>query len=152
VDFSFTDEQNQLRRSVREFAEGEILPHVMEWDEAPRFPSEIMPKLGEMGLLGVIFPEEYGGAGLGYVEYVIAIEELSRVDGSVGIIVAAHNSLCCNHIYKFGSDEQKKKYLAPLVQGKKIGAWSLTEPEAGSDAAGTRTTAVREGKNWVING
>jgi alkylation response protein AidB-like acyl-CoA dehydrogenase len=152
VDFSFTDEQNQLRRSVREFAEGEILPHVMEWDEASRFPSEIMPKLGEMGLLGVIFPEEYGGAGLGYVEYVIAIEELSRVDGSVGIIVAAHNSLCCNHIYKFGSDEQKKKYLAPLVQGKKIGAWSLTEPEAGSDAAGTRTTAVREGKNWVING
>jgi len=152
VDFSFTDEQNQLRRSVREFAEGEILPHVMEWDEASRFPSEIVPKLGEMGLLGVIFPEEYGGAGLGYVEYVIAIEELSRVDGSVGIIVAAHNSLCCNHIYKFGSDEQKKKYLAPLVQGKKIGAWSLTEPEAGSDAAGTRTTAVREGKNWVING
>ncbi len=152
MDFSFTDEQNQLRRSVREFAEGEILPHVMEWDEASRFPSEIMPKLGEMGLLGVIFPEEYGGAGLGYLEYVIAIEELSRVDGSVGIIVAAHNSLCCNHIYKFGSDEQKKKYLAPLVQGKKIGAWSLTEPEAGSDAAGTRTTAVREGKNWVING
>src|SRR5438477_1400822 len=152
MDFAFTDEQNQLRRSVREFAEGEIAPHVMEWDEASRFPSEIMPKLGEMGLLGVIFPEEYGGAGLGYIEYVIAIEELSRVDGSVGIIVAAHNSLCSNHIYKFGSDEQKKKYLAPLVQGKKIGAWSLTEPEAGSDAAGTRTTAVRDGKNWVLNG
>jgi alkylation response protein AidB-like acyl-CoA dehydrogenase len=152
VDFAFTDEQNQLRRSVREFAEGEIAPHVMEWDEASRFPSEIMPKLGEMGLLGVIFPEEYGGAGLGYVEYVIAIEELSRVDGSVGIIVAAHNSLCSNHIYKFGSDEQKKKYLAPLVQGKKIGAWSLTEPEAGSDAAGTRTTAVCDAKGWVLNG
>jgi alkylation response protein AidB-like acyl-CoA dehydrogenase len=152
VDFAFTDEQNQLRRSVREFAEGEIAPHVMEWDEASRFPSEIMPKLGEMGLLGVIFPEEYGGAGLGYIEYVIAIEELSRVDGSVGIIVAAHNSLCSNHIYKFGSEEQKRKYLAPLVQGKKIGAWSLTEPEAGSDAAGTRTTAVRDGKGWVLNG
>jgi alkylation response protein AidB-like acyl-CoA dehydrogenase len=152
VDFAFTDEQNQLRRSVREFAEGEIAPHVMEWDEASRFPSEIMPKLGEMGLLGVIFPEEYGGAGLGYVEYVIAIEELSRVDGSVGIIVAAHNSLCSNHIYKFGSDEQKEKYLAPLVQGKKIGAWSLTEPEAGSDAAGTRTTAVCDAKGWVLNG
>jgi alkylation response protein AidB-like acyl-CoA dehydrogenase len=152
VDFAFTDEQNQLRRSVREFAEGEIAPHVMEWDEASRFPSEIMPKLGEMGLLGVIFPEEYGGAGLGYIEYVIAIEELSRVDGSVGIIVAAHNSLCSNHIYKFGSDEQKKKYLAPLVQGKQIGAWSLTEPEAGSDAAGTRTTAVRDAKGWVLNG
>jgi len=152
VDFAFTDEQKQLRRSVREFAEGEIAPHVMEWDEASRFPSEIMPKLGEMGLLGVIFPEEYGGAGLGYVEYVIAIEELSRIDGSVGIIIAAHNSLCSNHIYKFGTEEQKKKYLAPLVQGKKIGAWSLTEPEAGSDAGGTRTTAVRDGKHWILNG
>jgi len=152
VNFAFTDEQNQLRRSIREFAEGEIAPHVMEWDEASKFPSEIMPKLAEMGLLGVIFPEEYGGAGLGYTEYVIAIEELSRIDGSVGIIVAAHNSLCSNHIYKFGTEEQRKKYLAPLAQGKKIGAWSLTEPEAGSDAAGTRTTAVRDGKNWVLNG
>jgi len=152
VDFAFTDEQNQLRRGVREFAEGEIAPHVMEWDEASRFPSEVMPKLAEMGLLGVLFPEEYGGAGLGYIEYVIAIEELSRIDGSVGIIVAAHNSLCSNHIYKFGSEEQKRKYLVPLVQGKKIGAWSLTEPEAGSDAAGTRTTAVRDAKGWVLNG
>jgi alkylation response protein AidB-like acyl-CoA dehydrogenase len=152
VDFSFTDEQNQLRRSIREFAEGEIAPHVMEWDEASKFPIEIMPKLAEMGLLGVIFPEQYGGAGLGYVEYVIAIEELSRIDGSVGIIVAAHNSLCSNHIFKFGTEEQKKKYLTPLAQGKKIGAWSLTEPEAGSDAGGTRTTAKRDGNHWVING
>jgi len=152
VDFSFTDEQNQLRRSIREFAEGEIAPHVMEWDEASKFPLEIMPKLAEMGLLGVIFPEQYGGAGLGYVEYVIAIEELSRIDGSVGIIVAAHNSLCSNHIFKFGTEEQKKKYLTPLAQGKKIGAWSLTEPEAGSDARGTRTTAKRDANNWVING
>ena len=152
VDFSFTDEQNQLRRSIREFAEGEIAPHVMEWDEASKFPLEIMPKLAEMGLLGVIFPEQYGGAGLGYVEYVIAIEELSRIDGSVGIIVAAHNSLCSNHIFKFGTEEQKKKYLTPLAQGKKIGAWSLTEPEAGSDAGGTRTTAKRDGNNWIING
>ena len=152
MDFSFTDEQNQLRRSIREFAEGEIAPHVMEWDEASKFPIEIMPKLAEMGLLGVIFPEQYGGAGLGYVEYVIAIEELSRIDGSVGIIVAAHNSLCGNHIFKFGTEEQKKKYLTPLAQGKKIGAWSLTEPEAGSDAGGTRTTAKRDGSNWVING
>jgi butyryl-CoA dehydrogenase len=141
VDFTFSEEQQQLRRSVREFAQGEILPHVMEWDEASRFPMEIMPKLGEMGLLGVIFPEEYGGAGLGYIEYVIAIEELARVDGSVGLIVAAHNSLCSNHIFKFGTEAQKKKYLAPLASGKKIGAWSLTEPEAGSDAGGTRTTA-----------
>src|SRR5437868_3342821 len=124
----------------------------MEWDEASHFPIEVMPKLGEMGLLGVIFPEEYGGAGLGYIEYVIAIEELSRVDGSIGIIVAAHNSLCSNHIFKFGSEEQKKKYLVPLAQGKKIGAWSLTEPEAGSDAGGTRTTAKRNGDAWVLNG
>ncbi|HEY1924749.1 MAG TPA: acyl-CoA dehydrogenase [Candidatus Acidoferrum sp.] len=152
MDFSFTDEQTQLRRSVREFAEGEIAPHVMEWDEASKFPSEIMPKLAEMGLLGVIFPEEYGGAGLGYIEYAIAIDELSRVDGSVGIIVAAHNSLCSNHIYKFGTEAQKKKYLTPLAQGKKVGAWSLTEPEAGSDAGGTRTTAKRDGDHWIING
>jgi hypothetical protein len=152
VDFSFTDEQQQLRRSIREFAEGEIAPHVMEWDEASHFPMEIMPKLAEMGLLGVIFPEEYGGAGLGYIEYALAIEELSRVDGSVGIIVAAHNSLCSNHIFKFGTEEQKKKYLTPLAQGKKIGAWSLTEPEAGSDAGGTRTTAVRDANYWILNG
>jgi alkylation response protein AidB-like acyl-CoA dehydrogenase len=152
VDFKFTEEQQQLRKSVREFAEGEIAPHVMEWDEVSHFPSEIMPKLGEMGLLGVIFPEEYGGAGLGYIDYVIAIEELSRVDGSVGIIVAAHNSLCSNHIYKFGNEEQKKKYLTKLASGKAIGAWSLTEPEAGSDAGGTKTTAVRDGKHWVLNG
>jgi alkylation response protein AidB-like acyl-CoA dehydrogenase len=152
VDFHFTEEQQQLRRSVREFAEGEIAPHVMEWDEASRFPMEIMPKLGEMGLLGVIFPEQYGGAGLGYIEYAIAIEELARVDGSVGLIVAAHNSLCSNHIFKFGTEAQKKKYLAPLAQGKKIGAWSLTEPEAGSDAGGTRTVAVRHGDHWILNG
>ena len=152
MDFSFTDEQQQLRKSIREFAEGEIAPHVMEWDEASHFPLEIMPKLAEMGLLGIIFPEQYGGAGLGYIEYVIAIEELSRVDGSVGIIVAAHNSLCSNHIYKFGSEAQKQKYLIPLAQGKKIGAWSLTEPEAGSDAGGTRTTAQRNGNYYTLNG
>ena len=152
MNFSLTDEQQQLRRSIREFAEGEIAPHVMAWDEVSHFPSEIMPKLAEMGLLGVIFPEQYGGAGLGYIEYVIAIEELSRVDGSVGIIVAAHNSLCSNHIFKFGTEAQKQKYLVPLAQGKKIGAWSLTEPEAGSDAGGTRTTAKRDGGHWLING
>jgi alkylation response protein AidB-like acyl-CoA dehydrogenase len=152
VDFQFSDEQQQLRRSVREFAEGEIAPHVMVWDEASRFPIEIMPKLAEMGLLGIIFPEKYGGAGLGYIEYVVAIEELSRVDGSVGIIVAAHNSLCSNHIFKFGTEAQKEKYLVPLARGEKIGAWSLTEPEAGSDAGGTRTTAKRDGDHWIING
>src|SRR5258707_15377074 len=137
VDFSFTEEQQQLRRSVREFAEGEIAPHRMEWDETSHFPMEIMPKLAEMGLLGVIFPEEYGGANLGYIEYAIAIEELSRVDGSVGLIVAGHNSLCSNHIFKFGKEAQKKKNLVLVAQGKKIGAWSLTEPETGADAVGT---------------
>ena len=152
MDFTFTDEQKHLRKSVRDFAEGEIAPHVNDWDEAQHFPTELLPKLGEMGLMGVIFPEQYGGAGLGYIEYATVIEELSRVDGSVGLFVAAHNSLCSNHIYKFGTEEQKKKYLVPLAQGKKLGAWSLTEPEAGSDAGGTRTTAVRQGDNWILNG
>jgi alkylation response protein AidB-like acyl-CoA dehydrogenase len=152
VDFEYTPEQIQLRREVREFAMAEIAPHVMEWDEAQTFPLEVIRKLGELGYMGAIFPEEYGGAGLGYVEYAIIIEELSRVDGSVGIIVAAHTSLCSNHIYKAGNEEQKKKYLPKLAAGEWIGCWSLTEPEAGSDAAGTRTTAVRSGDDWVING
>ncbi len=152
MDFTFSDEQQQLRRTVREFAEAEIRPHVMEWDEASHFPMELVPKLGELGLMGVIFPEEYGGAGLGYLEYAIAIEELARVDGSIALSVAAHNSLCTNHIFKFGSEEQRKKYVVPLAQGKKIGAWSLTEPEAGSDAGGTRTTAALKDGQWVING
>jgi hypothetical protein len=152
VNFSLTDEQQHLRRTVREFAEAEIAPHVMEWDEVSQFPSEIIPKLAEMGFLGVIFPEKYGGAGMGYLEYAIIIEELSRVDGSVGIIIAAHNSLCTNHIYKFGTEEQRQKYVVPLAQGKKLGCWSLTEPEAGSDAGGTRTIAVKKDAAWVING
>src|SRR5579863_2513388 len=124
----------------------------MEWDEAQTFPLEVVKKLGKLGYLGSIFPEEFGGAGLGYIEYAIVIEELSRVDGSVGIIVAAHTSLCSNHIYKAGSEEQKRKYLTKLTSGEWIGCWSLTEPEAGSDAAGTRSTAVRDGDGWVLNG
>ena len=152
MDFSLSDEQQHLRRTVREFAEGEIAPHVMEWDEASQFPAEIIPKLAEMGFLGVIFSEKYGGAGMGYVEYAIIIEELSRVDGSIGIIVAAHNSLCTNHIFKFGTEAQKQKYITPLAQGKKLGCWSLTEPEAGSDAGGTRTVAKRQGDCWVLDG
>jgi len=152
VDLSLTDEQQHLRRTVREFAEGEIAPHVMEWDEASKFPEEIIPQLGEMGLLGVIFPEKYGGAGLGYLEYSMVIEELSRVDGSVGLIVAAHNSLCSNHIYKFGTEAQKQKYLPGLTTGQKLGCWSLTEPGAGSDAGGTRTVAVQKDGGWVLNG
>src|SRR6266446_5557337 len=129
MDFELTEEQLQMKMSVREFAEGEIAPHVMEWDEAQHFPIELQPKLAELGLLGILFPEEYGGAGLGYVEYATAIEELSRVDGSVGISVAAHNSLCSNHVYQFG-----------------------TEAGAGSDASGTRTSAVQTNGGWVING
>jgi hypothetical protein len=152
VDFEYTPEQIQLRKSVREFAEGEIAPHVMEWDESQEFPSEVVRKLGKLGYMGSIFPEELGGAGLGYIEYSIIIEELSRVDGSVGIIVAAHTSLCSNHIFKMGTDEQRGRYLPKLASGEWLGCWSLTEPEAGSDAAGTRTTAVREGDCWVLNG
>jgi alkylation response protein AidB-like acyl-CoA dehydrogenase len=152
VDFDYTPEQVQLRREVRDFAAKEIAPHVMEWDENQIFPLDVIKKLGQLGYMGAIFPEEYGGAGLGYVEYSIIIEELSRVDGSVGIIVAAHTSLCSNHIYKAGTEEQKQKYLTKLTSGEWIGCWSLTEPEAGSDAAGTRTTAVREGDCWVLNG
>jgi alkylation response protein AidB-like acyl-CoA dehydrogenase len=152
VEFSFTEEQQHLRRTVREFAEGELLPNVMVWDEASHFPTEIVPKLGEMGLMGVIFPEEYGGAGLGYIEYATAIEELSRVDPSIALSVAAHNSLCTNHIFKFGTEDQRKKYVPALAQGKKLGCWSLTEPEAGSDAGGTKTTATRKDDCWVLNG
>ncbi len=152
MDFDYTPEQKQLRRSVREFAAAEIAPHVMEWDESQTFPLAVIKKLGALGYMGSIFPEEYGGAGLGYVEYSIIIEELSRVDGSVGIIVAAHTSLCSNHIFKAGTEEQKRKYLPKLSSGEWIGCWSLTEPEAGSDAAGTRSTAVREGDVWVVNG
>ena len=152
MDFEYTPEQEQLRREVREFAAREIAPHVMEWDENQTFPLEVIKKLGALGYMGAIFPEEYGGAGLGYVEYAIIIEELSRVDGSVGIIVAAHTSLCSNHIYKAGDEEQKRHYLPKLASGEMLGCWSLTEPEAGSDAAGTRTTAVREDNGWVING
>ena len=152
MDFDYTPEQIHLRKSVREFAEGEIAPHVMEWDEAQVFPLEVVRKLGRLGYMGSIFPEKYGGAGLGYIEYAIIIEELSRVDGSVGIIVAAHTSLCSNHIYKSGTEEQKQRYLTKLATCEWLGCWSLTEPEAGSDAAGTRTTAVRQGECWLING
>ena len=152
MEFDLSEEQQQMKLSVREFAEGEIAPHVMEWDEAQHFPVELQPKLAELGLLGMLFPEEYGGAGLGYIEYATVIEELSRVDGSVGISVAAHTSLCSNHIYQFGNDEQKKKYLVPLASGKHLGAWGLTEPGAGSDASGTRTTAVKQNGGWLING
>jgi len=152
LDFQLNDEQLQLKKSVREFAEREIAPHVMEWDEASKFPLATIKELGKLGLLGTIFPTEYGGAGMGYVEYVTAIEELSRVDGSVGIIVAAHTSLCSNHIFVAGNEEQKKKYVSKLATGEYIGAWGLTEPSSGSDAGSARMTAMRRGKDWVLNG
>jgi alkylation response protein AidB-like acyl-CoA dehydrogenase len=150
--FHLTDEQEQLRKEIRDFAEREIAPHVSRWDEASEFPLEVVKKLGEMGLMGVIFPVELGGAGLGYVDYALAVEELSAVDGSIGIIVASHNSLCTNHIFVAGSEEQKHKYIPLLASGQWLGAWGLTEPGSGSDAASARTTAVRKGDGWVLNG
>jgi alkylation response protein AidB-like acyl-CoA dehydrogenase len=152
MDFSYTDEQRQLRRAVREFAEAEILPHVRAWDEKSEFPAPAIAKCGQMGLMGSIFPEEYGGAGYGYIEYALLVEELARVDPSVALIVAAHTSLCSNHLYLAGTEEQKRKYLPRLASGEWLGSWSLTEPEAGSDAGGTRTSAVADGDEWVING
>jgi alkylation response protein AidB-like acyl-CoA dehydrogenase len=152
MDFEFTPEQMQLRKLIRDFAEAEILPHVMEWDEHQIFPLEAVQKAGELGAMGAIFPEELGGAGLGYIEYSIIIEELARVDPSVALIIAAHNSLCTNHIYLAGNEEQRKKYIPKLASGEWIGCWSLTEPEAGSDAAGTRSIAVRKDGDWVLNG
>ena len=152
MDFQLNDEQLQLKKSVREFAEREIAPHVMEWDEASEFPLAIVKELGKLGLMGTTFPAEYGGAGMGYVEYVIAIEELSRVDGSVGIIVAAHTSLCSNHIFLAGNEAQKKKYLSKLATGEYIGAWGLTEPSSGSDAGSARMSATKTRGGWVLNG
>jgi alkylation response protein AidB-like acyl-CoA dehydrogenase len=152
MDFEYSAEQVQLRKSIRDFAQAEIAPHVLEWDEGQIFPLEVIKKAGQMGIMGAIFPEELGGAGFGYVEYSIVIEELARVDPSVALIVAAHNSLCSNHIFLAGSNEQKEKYIPKLATGEWIGCWSLTEAEAGSDAAGTRTLAVLKGGEWVLNG
>ena len=150
--FALTDEQEQLRKEIRDFAAREIAPNVMRWDEASEFPLEVVQKLGEMGLMGVIFPVELGGSGLGYVDYALAVEELSAVDGSIGIIVASHNSLCTNHIFVAGNEEQKRKYIPRLASGKWLGAWGLTEPGSGSDAGSARTTAVLKGDRWVLNG
>src|SRR6516165_5017953 len=152
MDFSFSEELLEIKRIARDFAEKEIRPHVMEWDEKQIVPRETLKKLADLGFLGVLIPADYGGSGLGYVEYVAIIEELSRVDGSIGISVAAHNSLCTGHIFDFGPEEQRRRYAVPLAKGEKIGAWSLTEPEAGSDAGGTQTTARLDGDSWVLNG
>jgi alkylation response protein AidB-like acyl-CoA dehydrogenase len=155
LDFLLNEEQLQLKKSVREFAEREIAPNVMKWDEAGEFPLATIKELGKLGLLGTVFPVEYGGAGMGYVEYVTAIEELSRVDGSVGIIVAAHTSLCSNHIFLAGGEAQKKKYVSKLATGEYVGAWGLTEPSSGSDAEGQQLGAERHQDvlhQWPLRG
>jgi alkylation response protein AidB-like acyl-CoA dehydrogenase len=152
MDFRLTDDQELLRRSVREFAETEIRPHVVEWDNAQHFPIELVPKLAAIGLMGIQFSEEYGGAGMSAIDYCICIEELARVDPSVALSVAAHNGLCGSHLFMFGSEAQKQKYLVPLARGEKIGAWGLTESSSGSDAAAMRTSATRDGQHWVLNG
>ena len=150
--FTLTDEQEQLRHMIRTFAAKEVAPRVMEWDEAGKFPIEMIRKVGELGLLGVLVPTELGGSGLKYVDYMLAIEELSAVDGSLGLTVAAHNSLGTNHIFLAGSDAQKQKYLPRLASGEWLAAWGLTEPGSGSDASGARTTAVQSGDRYVLNG
>jgi alkylation response protein AidB-like acyl-CoA dehydrogenase len=152
VDLRPTAEQELLRQSVREFAEARIRPHVMEWDEAQSFPLALLPELAELGLLGVQVSEAYGGSGLSAVDYCICIEELARVDPSIALSVAAHNGLCVAHLEMFGSEEQKQRYLVPLARGEALGAWGLTEAGAGSDAAALRTTARRDGSEWVIAG
>src|SRR5580658_5467563 len=152
MDLGFTSEQQQLRKSIREFCEAEIKPHVMEWDESQHFPLDVFRALGRLGVLGAVFPEDLGGAGYSYVDYSIVMEEIARVDPSIALSVAAHVSLCTNHIYLAGDEDQKKRYLPRLTSGEWIGCWSLTEPEAGSDAGGTRTAAVLDGDCWVLNG
>ncbi len=152
MDFSYKPEHRMIRKVAREFAETEIKPIAADYDERQAFPWETVRKMGKLGLLGIIFPKEYGGAGADYIGYAIGVEELSRVDGSHGITMAAHVSLCSNHIYMCGTEEQKQRFLVPLARGEKIGAWGLTEPSAGSDASGTKTTAVLDGDEWVLNG
>jgi alkylation response protein AidB-like acyl-CoA dehydrogenase len=151
-DFRITDGMRMVQETARSFAEKEIRPTVMKYDESMEFPAAIVKKLGDLGFMGVIFPEQYGGAGLGYLEYVVIIEEITKVDPSVGLTLAAHNSLCSNHIYMFGNEAQKKKFLPDLASARSIGAWALTEPSSGSDAGGMLTTAVRDGDHFVING
>ena len=152
MSFSLTEDEKAIRDTARDFAEKEMRPHVMEWDEAQAFPRSLWDRLGSVGFLGCFVPEEHGGAALTVSQYVGLIEELARVDGSVALSVAAHNSLCTNHLVMFGSEAQKKSYLPRLASGEWIGAWGLTEPSSGSDAGGMQTTAVRDGKGWVLNG
>ena len=152
MDFQLSDDQMAIREMVRDFARKEIVPNAAQWDEDQHFPRGLFSELGELGLLGVVVPEEYGGAGLGYVEYVTILEEIGAADGAIGLSVAAHNSLCTNHLLLFGSDELRREFLPKLASGEWIGAWGLTESQAGSDAGGTQTTAVLDGHEWVLNG
>jgi len=147
-----TEEQKLIRNTIKDFADKTIRPIVMEFDESQEFPMEIMQQLGEMGFLGILIPEQYGGAGLGYIEYAIAIEELAKVDPSIALSVAAHNGLCVNHLYSFSNEDLRKKYLPDLTSGKKIGAWGLTESSSGSDAGNMSTTAVKDGDHYILNG
>ena len=152
MDLHLTDDQRLLRDSVREFAAREIHPHVMTWDEAQHFPMALLPKLADLGLMGIQFPEALGGSGMSAVDYCLCIEELARVDPAIALSVAAHNGLCAAHLHMFGTEAQKQRFLVPLATGQVLGAWGLTEPTAGSDAAGTRTVARRDGEDWVIDG
>jgi len=152
MEFELNEEQQQIKRTIREFSENELKPHVMEWDEAAHFPVDLRPKFAELGIMGVLISEEYGGAGMGYVEYATIIEELARVDGSIALAIAAHNSLGAGHIFIAANEGQKQKYLAPLAKGESFAAWGLTEPSSGSDASSMRTTAVRRAGGWVLNG
>jgi len=152
LNFDHSETALMVRDSVRDFCQQHIKPRIMEWDESQTFPKEIFHQLGEQGLMGVLVPESYGGSGFGYHEYVMAIKELSRVDPSIGLSMAAHNSLCTGHIMQFGSEEQKKKYLPKLASGEWIGAWGLTEANTGSDAMRMRVTAKKDGNEWVLNG
>ncbi|MCD9016280.1 acyl-CoA dehydrogenase family protein [Parachryseolinea silvisoli] len=152
LDFSESENQKMIAQMARDFAQREIVPHIMTWDESQEFPIDVFRKMGALGLMGVLVPEEYGGAGLGYTEYITAIIEIASIDGSIGLSLAAHNSLCTNHILQFGNEEQKRKYLPLLASGEWIGAWGLTEPNTGSDAGNMRTTAVRDGDYYILNG
>jgi alkylation response protein AidB-like acyl-CoA dehydrogenase len=152
MNFDLTEEQISIRNMIREFAAEEITPNVLEYDESKTFPEHLISKMGELGIMGVIFPEEYSGAGMGYVEYALILEEISAADPSIGLTVAAHNSLGTNHIFTYGSEEQLQKYIPPLVTGKTLASWALTEPGGGSDAFGLKTTAHKDGNRWILNG
>ncbi|MDA0316362.1 MAG: acyl-CoA dehydrogenase family protein [Bacteroidetes bacterium] len=152
MNFKFSEEQELIAASARDFAEQYIRPHIMAWDESQHFPKDVLQKAGDMGFMGIFIPEEYGGSGLGYHEYAAIIEEIAKVDPSIGLSVAAHNSLCTGHIYYFGNEEQKKKWLPKLASGEWIGAWGLTEHNTGSDAGGMNTTATKDGDYYILNG